>query len=54
VLIRAGVPSGRIVIDALGEREADAVDEDIDGMALDRRVQLTLIPSASEGRMARE
>ncbi len=54
VLIRAGVPSSRIVIDALGEREAQAVDEDIDGMALDRRVQLTLIPSASEGRMARE
>ena len=54
VLIRAGVPSGRIVIDALGEREADAADEDIDGMALDRRVQLTLIPSVSDGRMARE
>lgn len=54
VLVRAGVPAGQIVIDALGEREAHAVDEDIDGMALDRRVQLTLIPSASEGRMARE
>ena len=54
VLIRAGVPSGQIVIDALGEREAHAVGEDVDGMALDRRVQLTLIPSASEGRMARE
>ncbi len=54
VLIRAGVPSGRIVIDALGEREANATDEDIDGMALDRRVQLTLIPTVSEGRMARE
>ena len=54
VLIRAGVPSGRIVIDALGEREAHAVDEDVDGMALDRRVQLTLIPSAAEGRVARE
>ena len=54
VLIRAGVPSGQIVVAALGEREAHAVDEDIDGMALDRRVQLTLIPSASEGRMARE
>ncbi len=54
VLIRAGVPSGRIVIDALGEREANAADEDIDGMALDRRVQLTLIPTVSEGRMARE
>lgn len=54
VLIRAGVPSGRIVIDALGEREAHAIDEDVDGMALDRRVQLTLIPSAAEGRVARE
>jgi len=54
VLVRAGVPSGQIVVDARGEREAHAADEDIDGMALDRRVQLTLIPSASEGRMARE
>jgi len=54
VLVRAGVPTGQIVIDALGEREALAVGEDVDGMALDRRVQLTLIPSASEGRMARE
>lgn len=54
VLVGAGVPPSRIVIDALGEREAQAAGEDIDGMALDRRVQLTLIPSASEGRMARE
>ena len=34
VLIRAGVPSGQIVIDARGEREAHAVDEDIDGRGI--------------------
>jgi outer membrane protein OmpA-like peptidoglycan-associated protein len=54
ILIRAGVPSGWIVLEARGENDAHAVDEDIDGMALDRRVQLTLIPAAPEGRVARE
>ena len=54
VLLRAGIPASQIVVSALGEREARAAGEDVDGMALDRRVQLTLIPSADEGRMARE
>lgn len=54
ILLSAGVPAGRIVTEAVGEREAQATDQDIDGMALDRRVQLTLIPAGSEGRVARE
>jgi outer membrane protein OmpA-like peptidoglycan-associated protein len=54
ILIRAGVPASRIAIDARGEREAQAVDQDVDGMALERRVQLTLIPAGSAGRVARD
>lgn len=54
ILIRAGVPAGWIVVDARGERDALALDEDVDGMAFDRRVELTLIPANPEGRVARE
>jgi len=54
ILIRAGIPASRIAIDARGEREAQAGDQDVDGMALERRVQLTLIPAGSAGRVARD
>jgi len=54
ILLRAGVPTGQIVVDAHGEANATAAAEDIDGMALDRRVQLTLIPAATSGRVAQE
>ena len=53
-LLRAGVPAGRFIVDAMGETDAQATPEDIDGMALERRVQLTLIPTGSSGRVARE
>jgi len=54
ILLRAGVPASRIVTDAVGERDAQATSEDVDGMALDRRVQLTLIPAGADGRVARD
>lgn len=54
ILIRAGVPAGWIIIEARGESEAQAVDDDVDGMALDRRVQLRLIPAARESQVARD
>jgi outer membrane protein OmpA-like peptidoglycan-associated protein len=54
ILLRAGVPVSQIVMDARGEREAQAANEDIDGMALERRVQLTLIPAGTDGRVAQE
>ena len=54
ILLRAGVPSGQIIVDAHGEGDAVASTEDVDGMALDRRVQLTLIPAGTSGRVAQE
>ena len=54
VLLEAGVPASRIVVEAVGERDARATEEDVDGMALERRVQLTLVPAATGGRVARE
>jgi outer membrane protein OmpA-like peptidoglycan-associated protein len=54
VLLHAGIPVERIVVDARGEADAVAESEDVDGMALDRRVQLTLIPARGEGRVAQE
>ncbi len=54
ILLRAGVPVSQIVMDARGEREAHAAHEDMDGMALERRVQLTLIPAGTAGRVAQK
>jgi outer membrane protein OmpA-like peptidoglycan-associated protein len=54
ILLRAGVPAGQIIVDAHGEDDAAAAVEDLDGMALDRRVQLTLIPAGTNGRVAQE
>jgi outer membrane protein OmpA-like peptidoglycan-associated protein len=54
ILLRAGVPASQILVDALGEDDAAAAVEDIDGMALDRRVQLTLIPAGTNARVAQE
>lgn len=49
VLMRAGVPERRIVMTAEGKRHASAPEDDLDAMALDRRVQMRLI-SEDESR----
>jgi outer membrane protein OmpA-like peptidoglycan-associated protein len=54
ILVRAGVPADRITIDAQGERQASAGSEDADGMAFERRVQLTLLPTGADRAVARE
>ena len=53
-LIDAGVPADRITVDAYGEQRSSASEEDLDGLAFDRRVQLTLIPTGSSERVARQ
>jgi len=53
-LIRAGIPAARISVDAYGEQHAAADEQDIDALAFDRRVQLTLIPAGSSARVARQ
>ena len=53
-LIRAGVPAARISVDAYGEQYATADEKDLDALAFDRRVQLTLTPTGSTERIARQ
>ena len=51
VLIRGGLPAERIVVTAEGESGAAATEQDTDGMALERRVEITLVDGA-ENRVA--
>ena len=53
-LIRAGIPAARISVEAYGEQFASADEKDLDALAFDRRVQLTLIPTGASARAARE
>ncbi len=54
MLIRAGVPADRISVDAYGEQFSSAPENDLDSLALERRVQLTLISGDDDARVARE
>ena len=53
-LVRAGMPVERIVVTAEGAADATATDQDVDGMALDRRVAVTVVGLDDAGRVARE
>lgn len=47
-LIEAGIAHTRIAIVAHGEGQSTAAEGDLDGYALDRRVEITLVPAATE------
>ena len=51
-LIAAGFPSSRISVTAEGENWSDAAEGDLDAMALERRVQIELVSSETESRIA--
>jgi outer membrane protein OmpA-like peptidoglycan-associated protein len=53
-LVRAGMPAERIVVTSEGSADATAADQDVDGMALDRRVAVTIVGLDDAGRVARE
>jgi outer membrane protein OmpA-like peptidoglycan-associated protein len=53
-LVRAGMPTERIVVTGEGSAEATAGDSDVDGMALDRRVAVTVVGLDDASRVARE
>ncbi|HEX6996623.1 MAG TPA: OmpA family protein [Gammaproteobacteria bacterium] len=54
-LIRAGMPAERIVASGTGERFASGGEQDVDAMALDRRVALKVMDHAQlEARVARQ
>jgi outer membrane protein OmpA-like peptidoglycan-associated protein len=53
-LVRAGMPAERIVVTAEGSADATASEQDVDGMALDRRVAVTVVGLDDKSRVARE
>jgi outer membrane protein OmpA-like peptidoglycan-associated protein len=53
-LVRAGMPSERIVVTGEGSVDATATDQDVDGMALDRRVAVTVVGLDDASRVAAE
>jgi outer membrane protein OmpA-like peptidoglycan-associated protein len=53
-LVRAGMPPERIVVTGEGSADAEATDQDADGMALDRRVAVTVVGLDNAGRVARD
>jgi len=52
-LIRGGLPADRIVVTASGELGSVATEQDVDGMALDRRVQIQIVNVADASQVAR-
>ena len=52
-LIRAGVPADRISVNSYGEQHSSAAENDLDGLAMERRVQLTVIPREDGSRVTR-
>ena len=53
-LIRAGVPVGRISMDHYGEQQSSAAENDLDGLAMARRVRLTVLPRDDDTRVTRK
>jgi len=54
-LIRSGLPEDKITTRAIGERDSLAPDGDLDAMALERRVDLSVVyPLPRENRVARQ
>jgi outer membrane protein OmpA-like peptidoglycan-associated protein len=51
-LIRAGMPAERILVSAAGKTDSQATDKDADGMALDRRVKMSVVGLDDTSRVA--
>jgi outer membrane protein OmpA-like peptidoglycan-associated protein len=53
-LIRAGVAAERIIISAAGEADSLAAEQDPEGMALERRVQMRIVDLDDTSRVAQQ
>jgi len=53
-LIRAGMPAERIIISAAGEADSLAAEQDAEGMALERRVQMRIVDLNDTSRVAQQ
>lgn len=52
ILVDAGVPEDRIAISAEGESRSEAPIDDVDALALDRRVSISIVGPGGEERVA--
>ena len=51
-LIRGGMPAERVIVTGSGEAASTALEQDIDGMALERRVEIAVIDVDDSSRVA--
>jgi outer membrane protein OmpA-like peptidoglycan-associated protein len=51
-LIRGGMPSDRVIVAAAGETTSSAPEQDVDGMALERRVEMNVVDVDAANRVA--
>ena len=51
-LIRGGMPADRVIVTAVGETGSTAPEQDSDGMALDRRVEMNVVDVDTASRVA--
>jgi len=54
VLIEGGLPAERITVSAAGERDSTADEKDLDSLALERRVNLSVVAPEPRQRVARQ
>lgn len=51
-LVRAGMPAERVIVTAAGEASSTAAEQDADGMALERRVEMRIVALGDASRVA--
>jgi outer membrane protein OmpA-like peptidoglycan-associated protein len=51
-LIKGGMPAERVIVTASGEAGSVAAEQDVDGMALDRRVEMNVVDVDGASRVA--
>ena len=51
-LIRGGMPAERVIVTGSGETASTAAEKDLDGMALERRVEMNVVDVDGAGRVA--
>jgi outer membrane protein OmpA-like peptidoglycan-associated protein len=51
-LIRGGMPAERVIVTGVGETSSTATEQDTDGMALERRVEMNVVDVDGAGRVA--
>jgi outer membrane protein OmpA-like peptidoglycan-associated protein len=51
-LVRAGMPAERVIVTSAGESDSQSPEHDVDGMALERRVEMRIVDLDDSSRVA--